>query len=610
MIKYPLYVTLDTNIFISKKFDFSEGSQLGLLVNYVKAEKIKVVLSNIVTKEVEKHIVEEGNNICGQLRKLRSEVLKTASEKYLEQIGLESYLVILNKEEYQEKSLNVWKSFVNSLDPEILDTSKIDLSTIINDYFNGAPPFEKSDKKKNEFPDAFIANQINTRFNQNEIVAIVSKDNGFKRACEGSEYYKFYDSLGDLYDEINRNDKEYNEIVKNINSLIQNYTDRIHDLAMKDDCINVYGRTIDIEGNIGGGFNYNDFKVVSINDIRCSVRSIDEITEKTVFGTLLCKAIIEVDCFYDDDADALWDKENEVYYNIETRTNYEKHNAEISIGIILNRENNDLNIMPFKVFLNSYTLCERYDKEEYMQKQMEIEKELINENRQTFGFCSLDHYSDLLEDDLLNSEFMESVTNIFKEINTTNQEYEEIATIYDDLISTISSRKSDNLIKKLAIQMKKVDTFPKLSNLDNLTENDISQVISWAEQSLKRTNDLFELDNLPDYFTYGDIIEINDDGKIYEFIIGGIPKGLSEGDQEIIDVSIRNKNGIVASGYVELTVGYMSFDEDGGASEGTNDNIDYHCENVIEALEQIASSMEKVLINERNIADEIKNLIK
>ena len=189
------YVTLDTNIFISKKFDFSEESQLGLLANYVKTKNIKVVLSNIVIKEVEKHIVEEGNNICGQLRKLRSEVLKTASEKYIEQIGLESYLEILNKEEYQEKSLNVWKSFINSLEPEILDTSKIDLDTIINDYFNGLPPFEKSDKKKNEFPDAFIANQINQRFKQNEMVAIVSKDNGFKRACEGFENYKFYDCL-------------------------------------------------------------------------------------------------------------------------------------------------------------------------------------------------------------------------------------------------------------------------------------------------------------------------------------------------------------------------------------------------------------------------------
>lgn len=39
MIKYPLYVTLDTNIFVSNKFDFGEDSTLGLLAKYVEQEK-------------------------------------------------------------------------------------------------------------------------------------------------------------------------------------------------------------------------------------------------------------------------------------------------------------------------------------------------------------------------------------------------------------------------------------------------------------------------------------------------------------------------------------------------------------------------------------------
>lgn len=59
MIKYPLYVTLDTNIFDANKLDFSQDSTLGLLVNHVKAGKIKIVLSNIVLKEVEKHIISK-----------------------------------------------------------------------------------------------------------------------------------------------------------------------------------------------------------------------------------------------------------------------------------------------------------------------------------------------------------------------------------------------------------------------------------------------------------------------------------------------------------------------------------------------------------------------
>ena len=63
MIKFPLYVTLDTNIFDSNKLDFSKDSTLSLLINYVETGKIKIVLSNIVVKEVEKHIVRASEDI-------------------------------------------------------------------------------------------------------------------------------------------------------------------------------------------------------------------------------------------------------------------------------------------------------------------------------------------------------------------------------------------------------------------------------------------------------------------------------------------------------------------------------------------------------------------
>ena len=49
MFKYPLAVTIDTNIFDAAKFDLCDTSTLKILENYVKSGKIKVVLSDIVT---------------------------------------------------------------------------------------------------------------------------------------------------------------------------------------------------------------------------------------------------------------------------------------------------------------------------------------------------------------------------------------------------------------------------------------------------------------------------------------------------------------------------------------------------------------------------------
>ena len=51
MFKYPLAVTIDTNIFDAAKFDLSDNSTIRLLENYVKKGKIKVILSEIVIRE-------------------------------------------------------------------------------------------------------------------------------------------------------------------------------------------------------------------------------------------------------------------------------------------------------------------------------------------------------------------------------------------------------------------------------------------------------------------------------------------------------------------------------------------------------------------------------
>ena len=56
MFKYPLAVTIDTNILDAAKYDLSDGSTLQLLKNYVDDGIIKVVLSNIVVRESKKHL--------------------------------------------------------------------------------------------------------------------------------------------------------------------------------------------------------------------------------------------------------------------------------------------------------------------------------------------------------------------------------------------------------------------------------------------------------------------------------------------------------------------------------------------------------------------------
>jgi hypothetical protein len=360
-----------------------------------------------------------------------------------------------------------------------------------------------------------------------------------------------------LYDAINRQETEYQKIVQNINSLVPCYISEIESLVMDNQCVVVHGLLYDKDG-IVDGFDYSDIAVVSLKNTACSVRTIDEITEETVRATLLCTADIDAECSYEDYDNAAWDHETELYYFLETRKNLEKHSARFGIRIEVNRKTDSLRIIPFKVILNGDTLRDWSEIDED-----DSEMDLINQDRENIGFCSLDRYSDYLEDNLSESPFMTSVISIFEKINSSYQEYEEV-----------------------------------------------DEVILWADQSYDRLSVFSEQANLSDNFKYGETIEIRYNDEIYKFVVDellGIP---FVGDEELIDLPIKDKVGnVIAKGYAKLIVGYLDFDEDGGAGDGIEDDIEYCCEDVVNALENIAKSISECIKKEWAVAKKIETVI-
>ena len=212
MFKYPLAVTIDTNIFDAAKFDLCDASPLKTLENYVKNGKIKVVLSDIVVRESKRHIADQIKKICGIMRKARAAALEESTEHLISTIGLGEILrIVTNKGELISKGEEMFDDFLRTINTEILGADLIDVGLVLGDYFETKPPFENSEKKKSEFPDAFIAQQIRKRFGETEEVVIISNDKGFIRACGESENHLFFSSLGKLYNAISKEDAAYDE---------------------------------------------------------------------------------------------------------------------------------------------------------------------------------------------------------------------------------------------------------------------------------------------------------------------------------------------------------------------------------------------------------------
>ena len=349
MIKYPLNVTIDTNIFEANQFNFGTDSTMSLLVKNVQNGKIKLVLSNIVISEVEKHICQRVDSICGKARKLRKEYLDILPEQYLTDIGMGLYVQIPEKEPIHQSAKEVFEKFLDDCKVERLDTSSIKLEEILDNYFAVLPPFENSEKKRKEFPDAFIAEEIKQRFGNDEIVAIISQDKGFKKACCDSKNHLFFSSLGELYNTLSKNEEEYDaalELIKsNCDSIIQTIKGMID-----DGCIEVRGLSYDKDG-IAEGYDYSETYLEHCHLSGMRLHTIDDIDGDIITASLWIHGNMAVNCYFEDFDNSPWDPEEKEYIYVDVKHILEKHDARFACRIVLNRKTNELRVLPFKVIL-------------------------------------------------------------------------------------------------------------------------------------------------------------------------------------------------------------------------------------------------------------------
>lgn len=331
MIKYPLYVTLDTNIFDANHYNFSEKSRLGLLKKHVKDNKIKIVLSDIVLREASKHIKQKAVEARNKFKKAKKEAEKVFPEEFLKTLGFENHLFLPDEKSLTDHSIQEFEKYIEDIQAEKLDISRINFIPIVDDYFEINPPFENNKKKRKEFPDAIISYEIKQRFDNSETVAIVSNDDGLKQALQSHSSFLFFSNLQDLYGALSKRDKDYDKAVAIIDELSEFILEQINEY-IDDDCIEVRGLSYDKDG-IPYGYDYDEYylKNHKIRSIRLHV--IDDIDENIILATLSVTGDFTADCYYNDYDYAWWDSEEKEYICVDTLHFIEKHKTRFACTI-------------------------------------------------------------------------------------------------------------------------------------------------------------------------------------------------------------------------------------------------------------------------------------
>lgn len=219
----------------------------------------------------------------------------------------------------------------------------------MDDYFSICPPFENSEKKRKEFPDAFIAEEIKNRFGSDEIVAIISQDNGFKKACGDGDNHIFYSSLGDLFDVINKQDETYAAAIELLKTNTGSIIHIIKEL-IDDSCIEVRGLSYDKDG-IPEGYDYDETYIEHCYVSGLKLHTIDDIDEEKIMASLWVHSNISMNCYFDDYDNAPWDSEEKEYIYVEQKHILEEHDVRFGCRVEINRKTGEVQVIPFRIIL-------------------------------------------------------------------------------------------------------------------------------------------------------------------------------------------------------------------------------------------------------------------
>ena len=603
MFKYPLAVTIDTNIFDAAKFNLGDASTLRILENYVRRGKIKVVLSDIVVRESKRHIAARVKEVCGIVNTARNSALKVYNEHLISSIGMnEMFRIVESEDDIIAKEEKVFDDFLCAIDAEILGTDLIDINSVLSDYFGAKPPFEESGKKKSEFPDAFIAQQIRNRFGETETVIIVSNDKGFIRACQESENCLFFNSLGALYNAISKEDAAYDDTIAVIKELQLRISAAVNEYIKDNENIDVNGLSYDKDG-IESGYDYNEFYLHGISDVTFSVHSVDEISDNISIVTLSCKADIFADCYYEDYANAPWDPEEKEYVFVDTIKMREEHKARFGCRIEIDREAKSFKVCPFTVILGGDSRRNRYEVED-------DEEEIRDMDREALGFQALGSYESYLEDNLPDSHFYADIIARFEEINGLYRKYDDCCISFDDLLAKLNTANPKEIIKLIYERLLEISDIPHIANTGNITDSDIEEIQAWENARYERVSEIADIGTLPDVMSFGETIVIKGvDGSKASLSIGDNQISPDEGSEEVIDICFSNGDENTTSGYIKLTVGYLNFDEDGGAADGLSDDVEYEYDDILKELDSFIDAQNREVKKDTQISEIISEAL-
>lgn len=388
-------------------------------------------------------------------------------------------------------------------------------------------------------------------------------------------------TLGNMVDEFTRNEEQYiNDATQKITRLMQ------------------YKNVIRLEENSSLLLNVQKRKLYKL----CPFHIEDK---ESWADAMIIETLVNIREFVD-----IFD-EDEIYLITRNHKDFSKGNSQTERTIIHPhieeqlRHNNLLQVFNYRS-LYTKTLIEDFADEAteaniYQQLMEEAEEErraMIDSarvewhamERESAGLSSLSSDDTYFETINESNEVEALISTIESSLSALKAEIEDSFDEYSQFESDLSAKPIADLIARI-VAYNTQSPFLQISYEVNFSEEEVREaVLEFVNDNLLSIEDLesfldsikskdcFEIDELLSFRDLDDnIIRLSVDGQLD-------PR---DDDTDSLWVELHKNQERISYGEVEVYYGFINFDEDGGAADGSDESITYHLENVIGNIEGV-----------------------
>jgi hypothetical protein len=364
-------VFVDTSIHVAAKFTYGSG-RFARLTQLATDDLANVVDTMIDVGEIRSNIEEQAELAADALRKFQREaqVLSTATDS-----SITALLRPTDKATIAAQFTAAYTDYRNKTRVRSTPLNGLDIESVFADYFARRSPFG-AEKKRSEFPDAFIISALEEWCRQNDqLIYVVTHDHGMREAAAASAVLLPLASLDEFLDLVVS--EEHRAAAAILQRWLVNHREAVAE-----------GITAAFE-NTGFMLEEYDGDVdnVKVEMLKAAEPLLVEIGDDEAVAEVPCEITFSADISYGDPDTAVYDSEDHALFyihyrrarvqatheiNAELRLSFEPGGEEaavdndtVELNDILVNGGDDIRVSPYDELVAEYPDHEDSDSEEY-----------------------------------------------------------------------------------------------------------------------------------------------------------------------------------------------------------------------------------------------------